>query len=390
MSMPARCRAACLAGTIAVLALGAREAMAGGWSLGGLFTQRLEAEASSGNSSDDNSGFGYIVEVDMALGYATPTTQFRIAPGVRGSVGFGGDGGSVADDILPRLDGGLFHSRPRDDFSATFSIVPSQASETLFDEVGQVSRDVVQITSSAGLGWVRRISETRRLRFGASVSDVRYTSDPVDLDESQRVSALVGYEVDLNSRTTLGLVGDASLAKFDDGFDTENRRIGLLGTIDHAVNRRWSVAGTLGLSLTSRDTREPGGESGESVDFNGSIVANYQTPGTIWSFGLSQGVIDSVTGEPRTVTSAFARAEHAINRVSSLSISTSLSDQNNQFVSSSSTDSRTTLSFAPTYQLLLSPDWSIQAGYRLRMDIDGDETSNLVFLQLNRVFTLLR
>ena len=373
-----------------LLAVDSRPVGAGNWSLGGSFTQRLEGETTSDSTTDSGSGFGYIAEFDLLIGYATPTTQFRIAPGVRGSVGFGGDGGSVSDDILPRLDGGLFHSRPRDDFSATFSVVPSQASETLFDEVGQVSRDVIQITSTAGLGWVRRLNETRRLRFSASVSDVRYTSDPVDLDESQRVSALAAYEIDLNPRTSLGLVGDASMAWFDDGFDTENRRLGLRSTINHALNGRWSLEGALGLSLTSLDTSDPSKDSGESVDFNGSIGASYATPRTTLSFGVSQGVIDSVTGEPRTVTSAFVQAEHAINRVSSLSFSTSISDQNNQFLSSSTTESRTTLSLAPTYQLRLSPDWNMQAGYRLRMDIDGEETNNLVFLQLNRVFTLLQ
>ena len=390
MIMPARWCAACLAGSMTLLALDPRQAGAGNLTLGGSFTQRLEGATSSDSTTDSGSGFGYIAEIDLAVSYATPTTQFRIAPGVRGSVGFGGDGGSVSDDVLPRLDGGLFHSRPRDDFSATFSIVPSQASETLFDEVGQVSRDIIQITSSAGLGWVRRISETRRLRFSTTVSDVRYTSDPVDLDESQRVSALGAYEIDLTPRTSLGLIGDASMAMFDDGFNTENTRLGILGTVDHALNGRWSLDGSLGLSLTSLDTSDPSRDSGDSIDFNGSIGASYETPGTTWSVGLSQGVLDSVTGEPRTVTSAFIRSEHAINQVSSLSFSTSLSDQNNQFVSSSDTEARTTLSFAPTYQLLLAPDWSMQAGYRLRMDIDGDETDNLVFLQLNRVFTLLQ
>ena len=390
MTVPLQCRAACLAIAISTV-VAALPGKAGNWSLRGALSQRFEAEVVQTDSDDDGLGFGSITDLDAVFGYETPTTRWTFSPGVRGSFGFGENGGAVADSLLPRLDAGIVHNRPLDSFSFTASVLPTQASDTLFDETGEVSRDVIEISSNIGLGWTHRFDPTHRMILGASFNDIRFTEDTEDLAESQRAGFSARVERDATARTTLGLTSEFSYTQFDNETDTKNRRLRLLGTADHSLNSRWSLSGSGGVAFSTSDESGPTGNDEQSTNFQGSLAATYDSPDTDFTFGIEQAVIDSATGDTRNTTSAFADLSHGINARSRISVGAGISLQDILFAQENNDESRTTLSIAPSYSVSLTRDWTVQLGYRLRTALDdGDDMTNLVFIQFSRGFTELR
>jgi len=366
------------------------------WSVSGFFSQRIEATSNSG--LDGEGGVvGAISDLGMAFRLATPTTQWTLAPGVRGALYTGpGDDGSL-DDFGFRFNGSVAHQAPRSSTTASFSVIPDSTTFSDFDSGGNSrNRNTTQITYSANMGYTYNINEINSLSLSAFGRKRDFTEQSADLEPSLSFGGGATWRRELDPATAGSLGFTVTRFTADSLEDPESLSYEVRAGLDRQLSPRATLGGTLGVALvdSERNRVRPGGtvrEDDLSPSFVGDLTLSYAAaPDTRYTFGLSQSIDQNTDGTVESRASVSAGVQHSINRRSRAGLTGRLGFNNPVFDDGGDTSDRITLSVQPAYFYALTPNWDASLGYALRVeDANGVETSHQVFFQISRGLSFL-
>jgi hypothetical protein len=372
---------------VATVSASTAPAWAVDFSASGFFSSRIEARAPDiGDGGSRDSGSGRLQsDVGVLLSARTPTTEWRLAPGVRG--GLSTTASPELRDLRPRVSGSVNHVGPRQTFGLTGSLTPDFANSVRFDDLtSTVDRrdDVLQITASARADWSVQLDPRNSLSAAASFRLRDFVESAPDLSRTVTVGGDLRLRHAATPRTTLSLSGGAR-SFFNEGDDrpdsqTVNLRIGG----DHRPASGLTLAASLGASRTDRD----GGDA--NIGVVGSLSASWAARSdTTLTLGLTQDVDQTTQGEIENNTALRLGAQHAIDARQSVGLAAAVSF--NTPVFDDGGDDRQVISLSPSYSYALSRDWSMTLSYSTRVDREGGDfgVSNRVFLRIGWRFSLV-
>jgi hypothetical protein len=369
---------------LAVALAAAGLAPAGGaaqdWTVSGFFSQRFEADTNIDlDSSGGDPAFGSITDVGLSFRLSGQTTRIVVAPGVR-AVGYLDDVND-SNGVLPRLNASFGHDMPRDRFTASLSLIPQTANRDAFDEGDRSESGGLTLAASASLGWEHDIDPRNTL----GLEGFARAREPVEGDgaSTRSYGADATWSRRLDPRTTGSLIGGFQRFESDDEAEPESDEFSLRLGADHQVNRRLSIGGTGGLSLTAQEGEDT------TPGFVGDLRLDYLGRTDSFSLSLSQDVAQDADGVVESRAALSASYAHRINVWSSLGLSARSGFSNPLFGESDS--DRINLTISPTYSIDVTRDWSLQLGYALRAEQEDGDTafSNLVFVEVSRGLSFL-
>lgn len=381
----------------ALLIVAAAPSGAADWSVNGFFSQRFEATSNSG--LDGEGGVvGATTDLGLAFRLATPTTQWTLAPGVRGSL-FTGSGDDGLDNLGFRFNSSVAHRGPRSNTTASFSVIPDSTNFTDFDSGGDTrNRNTTQITYAANLGYAYDINETNSVSLSAFARKRDFTEDSTTLEPTLSFGGGATWRRDLGPATSGSLGFTATRFTADSAEDPETLSYEVRAGLDHQVSPRLTLGGTLGVSLvdSERNRIRPGAtvrENDLTPGFVGDLTLSYAaSPDTRYTFGVSQSIDQNTDGTVENRSSVSAGLQHSINSRSRVGLTGRLGFSNPVFDDGGggTGGDRVTLSVQPTYSYALTQNWDASLGYALRAEDDnGIETSHQVFLQISRGLSFL-
>lgn len=373
---------------VAAAGAGATAVSAADYSASGFFSTRVEARAPEAGGGRSNDGGSASVQSDLGvlLTVRTPTTEFRLAPGVRGGVSTSGS--PEFRDLRPRISGSVSHVGPRQTFGLTAAVTPDFANSVRFDDLtSTVERrnDVLQITGSVGVNYALQLDSRNSVSAAGSFRLRDYAESAPDLSRTITVGGDLGLRHALAPRTnlSLGAGGRFFLTEADNQADsrTVNLRIGG----DHRPSPGVTLTGSLGVSQTSRDGEGGSGTLGVIGGLSASWAARNDTS---LSIGLTQDVDQTTQGDVENVTALRLGVRHAIDARQSVGLTAAGSFNTPVFGDGGD---RQVATLSPSYSYALSRDWSVILSYSLRADQeDGDfSVSNRVFLRVGWRFALV-
>jgi hypothetical protein len=378
--------------------------LAADWNITGFFSQRLEV--SSGDSDDNASGGpggGATSDLGLTILAETPTTQWRLSPGVRFSY-FTNEDTNASDlsSLLPRFDGSVNRrANQRLTLTASAGFTPSRVDSTdliAFDEpletptspdidpvdqLRRVDQNALELVYRASVGAIFEVDTRNRLSGTVFARRVDYDNPSDDLVPSTSYGGTASWRRGLSPVT--GASGSVNVRQFESEDGETTLTTSVTGGFDTQLTPRHSLSGSIGPAFVLEE-RE--GEESFSVTADSSLSLGYQTAQTRYGLDLRQGVSQQRDGGTVNQLTVGASARHTVNALSSVDFGAGL--QFSQQLSGDADDERSYFARA-SYSRSLSPDWRMQLGYRLVVDNVPDQSvENLVFLQLSRNFELLR
>lgn len=380
----------------ALLIVAAASAEAADWSVNGFFSQRFEA--TSNNNLDGEGGvLGAVADIGLAFRLSTPTTQWVLAPGLRGALYTGpGDDGSL-DDLGFRFNGSVAHRRPRSNTTASLSVIPDSTNFTDFDSGGGTrNRNTTQITYSGNLGYTYDVNTINSVSLSAFGRKRDFNDDAADLEPSLSFGGGATWRREIDPATSGSLGFTVTRFTADSEEDPESLSYEIRAGLDHQFSPRLTLGGSAGVALVDSErnrVRSSGTvrEDDLSPSFVGDLTLSYAaSPDTRYTFGLSQSIDQDTDGAVESRASVSAGVQHSINSRSRVGLTGRLGFNNPVFDDGGDTSDRVTLSVQPTYTHALTSNWDASLGYALRIEDDsGVETSHQVFLQISRGLSLL-
>ena len=374
------------------------------WRITGFVSQRLEASSDGGDdASSGGLGGGATSDLGVTILAETPTTQWRLSPGLRFSY-FTNDDTNASDlsSLLPRFDGsvnrranrrltltasaGFTPSRVDSSDLRTFDVEPDAPTPPDIDPVGQLRRvdqSALELNYRASVGAIFEADTRNRLSTTLFARRTDYDNPSEDLVPSTSYGGTFSWRRGLSEVT--GASASLNARRFETEDDETTHSVSVTGGFDTRLTPRHSVSGSIGPAFVLEDRD---GEESFSVTADSRLSLGYQTAQTRYGLDISQGASQQRDGGIVNQLTVGASARHTLNTQSSLDLGAGL--QFSQPLSGENDDERSYFARV-SYSRALSRDWRMQLGYRLVVDDTPDlSADNLVFLQLSRNFELLR
>lgn len=370
----------------------------------GFLSQRFEA--SSGDGSDGASGqigIGSTTDLGLTILADTPTTQWRLSPGVRFSYFTDDDqNASTLTSVLPRFDGSVSRrANRRLTLTATAGFTPTRVDSRDFvafdreigeppppdleptEQLGRSDRNALELSYRASAGATFEADSRNRLSTSLFARRTDYDNPSDDLVPS------TSYGGSLSWRRALSLVSGATASvnvrRFESDDDESTLSTSVTGGFDTRLTPRHSLSGSIGPAFVIEDNN---GDETFSVNADSRLSLGYQTAQTRYGLDFSQGTSQQRDGAVVNQFTFGASARHAVTAQSSFDLGAGA--QLSQPLSGDLEDERSYFARV-SYSHAVSRDWRVQLGYRLSIDDTPDQSvENLVFLQLSRNFDLLR
>jgi hypothetical protein len=385
--------------SLGMLAANAPGAAAVEWIVGGSVSQRLGVDSNPELEEEGDPSLRATTALGIDITALTPTTQWQIETGASGTVGVGGgDDADELNSINPNFAAAVAHDGKHVDTGASFAFDMQPSSFAQFEETGVTDGDATQMSVQLAADAAYALDARNRLSVGGFGRIIRFTGGTTTLVPT------TSYGTNLAWIRALGPATDGSLTfglrrfSSESSENPESLTFSLAAGAGHAVNRRLSVDGSLGLTAT-RTTRIRFGdrETEFTVGGLGDLAVIWAPEAdTQFVLALSHGLEPSSLGELQTTTALGLSVDHSINSwisggVSALVQQQSSGDGFEEEEEEGEEDTRTLASISPSLAFSLAPDWALRASYALALEREGgsDAISNQVFVTLTHQFDIL-
>lgn len=368
---------AVLAGAMVSFLGASQSADAQGVRLTGTATQTFQLD-NNFNFSGENLGIRSYSRVSASLVSETETTRIAATSGT--TVGFVLSNGGSLSVSRPSLRLSFRNERSR--FSAVSGSLSYNKSPISFEQVQSdfslIDQDADRTTIRGSLGYNGRVNRLTRGRITFTVADVDF--DPRSAELVPYVDYNLSGDLTYNRSETTSYTLTAALGSFDgDGVAQSKSLSGRLSAgMTRELDNRTSVNGQLGLAYINTEEIVGGNLEDEwnlSLLFGAGI--DYALADGSLSFGISQSLGPSATGQLALFTGLNADYSKQLTEAETVGLSASLNRQ--ETISVSSTSAETFLSLSPTYTRQLNSDVELQAAVSLTRDDSGSFASGISF-----------
>lgn len=404
---------------LALSALVAGDAVGAEWTLAAGISERIEADTNFNlEKGEDDPVIGSTTSIGLALGARTKSTQWNLSTGTRLSVflGDGEDAGLNRAD--PSLAGDVIHRAK--DFSANaafeftrqpvaftqFGIeLPSDGTSLLPD--GSVERpdgtvalgsDFATVTQEEAVqtdvrfagGFSVPLNTRNRVSASANGALVRFSEDIEELAANTSFGVQIGWARDLTKLTATDFSVTVSRFTVDDAQDTRSTTVSFNGGFSTRLTPQLDLTANTGVALV-RNNSDARGSGDTDVEAIGGLALGWRNDKTQMSLLISHGVETSSLGELQNRTTLALGAGYLMNSTSRLALNTSYSRQVSSGGFAGNGTNRQLFVLSPSYARDLDRNWTMQAGYALRLSDEetGFAASNNLFLSFSRSFDLL-
>ncbi len=386
--------------SLGMLAASASGAAAVEWIVGGSVSERVGADTNPDFEEEGEPSLRSTTALGIDITALTPTTQWQIETGASGTIGVGGDDDTdELNRINPNFAAAVSHNGKYVDTGASFAFDMQPSSFAQFEETGVTEGDATQMSVQLAADAAYALDARNRLSVGGFGRVIRFTGGSTELVPT------TSYGTNLAWIRALGPVTEGSLTFGIRRFTSESVEnpesltFSVAAGAGHAVTRRLSVDGSLGLTAT-RTTRTRFGD--RETEFNLGALGDLAV---IWApeadtqfvLALSHGLEPSSLGELQTTTALGLSVDHSINSWISGGVSALVQQQSSGDGfeegegEGEEEDTRTLASISPSLAFSLAPDWALRASYALALEREGgsDAISNQVFVTLTHQFDIL-
>ncbi len=345
--------------------------------LTGTATQTFQLD-NNFNFSGQDLGMRSYTRVSASLVSETETT--RIAATSGSTLGFVLSNGGNISVSRPSLRLSFRNERSRS--SAVSGSVSYNKSPISFEQVQSdfslIDQDADRTTVRGSLSYNGQINRLTRGRVTFTAVDVDF--DPRSAELVPYVDYNVSGDLTYNRSETTAYTLTAALGSFDgDGIAQSKSLSGrVTAGMTTELDNRTSVNGQLGLAYVNTEEIVGGNLDDEwnlSLLFGAGI--DYALADGSLSFGISQSLGPSATGQLALFTGVNADYTKQLTEAETVGFSASLNRQ--ETVSLGSTTAETFLSLSPTYTRQLNRDVELQAAVSLRRDDSGSFASGVSF-----------
>jgi hypothetical protein len=381
--------------SLGMLAATAPGAGAVEWIVGGSVAQRVGADSNPELEEEGDPGLRATTALGIDITALTPTTQWQIETGASGTVGVGGDDDTdELNQISPNFAAAVSHNGKYVDTGASFAFDMQPSSFAQFEETGVTEGDATQMTVRLAADAAYAIDPRNRLSVGGFGRVIRFTGGSTTLVPTTT------YGTNLAWIRALGPVTEGSLTFGIRRFTSESVEnpesltFSVAAGAGHAVNRRLSFDGSLGLTATRTTQTQLGEREAEfALGALGDLAVIWAPePDTQFTLALSHGLEPSSRGELQTTTALGLGVQHSVNSWMSGGVSALVQRQSSGGGFEEEEDTQRTLaSISPSLVFSLAPDWALRTGYALVVEREGesDAMSNQVFMTLTHQFDIL-
>ncbi|MEX2518543.1 MAG: hypothetical protein WD969_04335, partial [Paracoccaceae bacterium] len=341
--------------------------------------------------NSDGAAYGSTTSLGASIVSQTSRSRLAINPGVTGRLFGGGTDASDSNQISPRLSAQFDHRVAAVDFRSglSFDVRPTAFSEIGEDGSGVPDLDVIdqnatQISLIGNAGFTYRINDRNRATIGTDVRVIRFDDDATGLTPNTTIGVSGEFAHDVNERVTSSFGAGLRRVRLGGATDTETLIFDVDGGLNAFVSPRFSLGGSLGVSLIDRTDGAGGGDTG--LGLNASANFAYQVFDDLsLSFNARQGVEPSADGELQNQTTLSLGATQFINQRERVSLNLGLSRQAAADTSVGASDDTTQFQTGASYQWTITPEVVAQLGYTMRWELQPDDAmSHKVFLSLSR------
>ncbi|MEM8751584.1 MAG: transporter [Pseudomonadota bacterium] len=362
------------------------------WSARLSLSQRIEGDSNIRLEETSDSAVRSVTTATLRTVFDSPTTKWTTSLGVSGVGTIGEEPGTSEDRINPNLRTSVAYQAKRLGLTGDLRLRRRQVSRAQFEEAGFTEDDGAQIDVNGDVGVSYQIDPRSSLRFGASADATRFEDNSEDLfTESETFGLSAGYSYRVSDRTRLSLGGGLRFFFADNEADTETTVFTISAGVAHEVNSRLSVAANAGVDFDSQERTEGGVRSTESdIGFTGDASVSWRPDGqSSLTFSVGQALNPSAFGALQRTTSLSLGYASQLTQHVGFDFGLTAADRSGGGSGEGET-SRQTLSFSPALSYQVTRDWRASLGYEFRLSDDEDtRTSNAVFLQVGRTFTLI-
>jgi hypothetical protein len=362
---------------------------AGDWSIQAVISNELNAAENRGLSAEGHDlSLRYISTANVDFDYAMPDGSFNLSTDLTSTIAYDENGSGLERDYLPHVGVAWLKTGKRDTLALTadyrfenLSLTDTKGTIFLLDDIPV---DTIRETLSAGLVWTHKVNARNTLVFDNLISTQQFDQS-VGTDNTTVTSTLT-WERQLSRRTTGSLSAGVDWLQLDDGANTDRFIESLDAEFTHKLTKRLDVTAGAGIDVSRTVSDFDSGNTTVSGSFNLDASYRYKT-GKI-GLTVDYGLTPTQLGDFATALTAAVSVDKTINERSSINALAQLALT--EGADGKGLGSDYTFVFSPTYNLALTDEWDLKAGYRFtQRNALTTANSNLVFVTLTRGFTVL-
>lgn len=366
-------------------------AYAGDWSLKAKVGEKAEFTDNYRNLADSD---GFVAtsrtEIYGDLSYLAHDRSFDLIADIVALRHFGEGADSLSDKILPSFQADYHQDTKRNafDFGASYSVEFIPALEQL--DIGtdpNISNDDTRHTLGFSSSMMRRLTPRSSISWNNSLFRTEYTGSGFD---NLKADTSLTWTNRLTKRTDGSLTLGFTWLTLDDEESTQRRiyrsRAGVSSQLTH--NLKFGVgAGVNFVETRKTDIFQIGQpeQSDSKTGFLADARIDYQLKALAIALSADYGFAQGTLGDLQNRANLNIVVSKPINERSSVSLSGNVQSSKNL---GSDDDRVFGFSVSPNYTLLLTDEWTFQAGYRFvfKDTQDGHAKSNNVFFSMTRDF----